>query len=273
MAGDASILEQIAARTRRRVGAQIIQTSIDDVAAAAYARLDEEKAAGPVATPAFETALRAPGMQFICEVKKASPSKGLIADDFDPVSIAREYAAAGAAAVSCLTEPYWFQGSDEHLAGIARSVALPVLRKDFVVDEYMVYQAKALGAGAVLLIAAILTDAQLAWFARIAADLGMSALVEAHDAEEVERAVACGARVVGVNNRDLATFAVDLTTSLRLRAHVPSDIVFVAESGIRSREDVGLLEAAGVDAVLVGETLMRSSDKRAMLDELRGRAV
>jgi indole-3-glycerol phosphate synthase len=294
MAADQDILHTIAERTKRRVAAQILEVSIDDLAARAHARVVAEQiqgevendlravdAAGAVPHPAaeplgkpgksaFERALRRPGMQFICEAKKASPSKGVIAEDFDPVAVARDYEAAGAAAVSCLTEPYWFQGSDEYLQNVVAAVDIPVLRKDFVVDEYMIYQAKVLGAGAVLLIAAILTDAQLAWFGRIAADLGMAALYEAHDAVEVERCLAAGARVVGVNNRDLRTFTVDLATSLRLRDMVPPDVAFVSESGIRGRDDVARLEDAGVDAVLIGETLMRSPDKRAALNELRG---
>ncbi len=269
----ASILETIAQKTRERVAAQILETSATDVAAQAYARAEAEAAAGigpdEHGAYGFEAALRAPGMGFICEAKKASPSKGLIAPDFDPVAIARDYEAAGAAAVSCLTEPYWFQGSDRYLQEVAAAVGVPVLRKDFVVDEYMVYQAKNLGAAAVLLIAAILTDAQLAWYGRIARDLGMTALYEAHDAEEVGRCLAAGARVVGVNNRDLHTFEVDLGTSLRLRELVPRELVFVSESGIRDRADVARLEEAGVDAVLIGETLMRGGS----LDDLRAPGV
>lgn len=278
MSAPDNILATIAARTKQRVGAQILQTSVDEVAAEAYRRAEAERdalrAAGtepqPMDALPFERALRAEGMQFICEAKKASPSKGVIAADFDPVAIAADYEAAGAAAVSCLTEPYWFQGSDDYLRDVAAAVQIPVLRKDFVVDEYMVYQAKALGAGAVLLICSILTDAQLAWYAQIARDLRLAALFEAHDAAEVERALAAGARVLGVNNRDLKTFEVDLETSLRLRDLVPRDVVFVSESGIRDAADVARLEQAGVDAVLVGETLMRAGDRRRALAELRG---
>lgn len=218
----------------------------------------------------FEVALERAGMSFICEVKRASPSKGLIAPEFPYMDIARAYQEAGAAAVSCLTEPFYFQGRDEYLADIASCVSIPVLRKDFVVDEYMVYAAKALGAQAVLLICSILDDAQLVAYKALCDELRLSALVEAHDAHEVERALAAGARVVGVNNRDLATFKVDLNTSKRLRALVPDQVLFVAESGIRTHADVSALEAMGVDAVLVGETLMRASDKRAALDALRG---
>ena len=211
-------------------------------------------------------------MSFVCEVKRASPSKGLIAADFPYVRIAQDYEEAGAVAVSCLTEPFWFQGRDEYLAEIAAAVSIPVLRKDFVVDEYMVYGAKAQGAQAVLLICAILDDAQLAAYRGLCDDLGISALVEAHTEREVERALAAGARVVGVNNRDLNTFEVDAETSVRLRKLVPPSVLFVSESGIRAAADVERLRANGTDAVLVGEALMRAADKRAALDELRGSA-
>ena len=236
-------------------------------AEAAAAR--ERAATGKFVFP-FEQALRAPGMSFICECKKASPSKGLIAPSYDPAAIARDYEAAGAAAVSCLTEPRWFQGSCDHLAAVAASVSIPVLRKDFVVDEYMVWEAKAVGAQAVLLICSILDDDQLAHLVRVAHSVGLTALVEAYEPEEVPRAIAAGARVIGVNNRDLRTFQVDFGRSIDLRPLVGPDRVFVSESGVRSREDVARLEEAGVDAVLIGETLMRAANKRAMLDDLRG---
>lgn len=291
MANGENILEKIAARTRLRVEEERAVVGIEQVAEAAFARLERERVAGAVANgvpapgglapgapaagglTAFERNLRAPGMSFICEVKKASPSKGLIAPDFDYRGIARAYEQAGAAAISCLTEPFWFQGSDAYLEQIAAERAVPVLRKDFVVDEYMVYQAKALGAGAVLLICAILGDAELARYGALADELGMAALFEAHDASEVDRALRAGARVVGVNNRDLRTFEVDLQTSLHLRALVPPEVAFVSESGVMTRADVARLEDAGVDAVLVGETLMRAPDKRAALEELAGRPL
>lgn len=272
MADQQNILQRIAAKTRERVEAERSARSLADVAAEARAVACARAAAGERGEAAFpfERALRAPGMSFICEVKRASPSKGLIAADFDPVSIARSYEAAGAAAVSCLTEPTWFRGSDDYLRAIAAEVSIPVLRKDFVVDEYMVYQARACGASAVLLIVSILDDVQLAAYVALARELGMSALVEAYEPEEVPRAMAAGARVVGVNNRDLRTFEVDFGRSVDLRPLVGPDRVFVSESGVETRADVALLEAAGVDAVLVGETLMRAADKRAKLDELRG---
>ena len=267
-----NILEKIAARTRERVKAEKRAVPLAQMAERARAAAAAELAASPDGAFAFpfEAALRAPGMSFICEVKKASPSKGLISPEFDPVAIAHEYEAAGAAAVSCLTEPFWFQGADEFLTSIAAEVGIPVLRKDFVVDEYMVYQARAIGASAVLLICSILNDEQLKAYIALAHELGLTALVEAYEPEEVPRAIAAGARVVGVNNRDLRTFEVDFGRSIDLRPMVGPERVFVSESGVETREDVARLEAAGVDAVLIGETLMRSADKRAMLDDLRG---
>ena len=218
----------------------------------------------------FEKALGAPGISFICEVKKASPSKGLIAAEFPYLSIAREYEAAGAAAISCLTEPDFFLGSDEYLREIAAAVKIPVLRKDFTVDPYMIYEAKVLGASAVLLICAILSDSELLEYGKIARALGLSALVEAHDEREVERALRVEHGIVGVNNRDLKTFTVDCGNSVRLRKMVPDDRLFVSESGIRTAEDIAVLRQNGTDAVLIGETLMRSPDKAAALRELRG---
>ena len=269
-----NILQTIAAATRERVAAERAQVPLATVAARAREVAGAREAArerGDAAYP-FERALRAPGMSFICEFKRASPSKGLIAADADiaPVTVARAYEAAGAAAVSCLTEPIWFKGADADLAAIAQAVSIPVLRKDFIVDEYMIYQARACGAAAVLLIVGILTDAQLSAYVALAHELGMSALVEAYEPDEVPRALAAGARVVGVNNRDLRTFAVDFGRSIELRPLVGPQRVFVSESGVSTRADVARLEAAGVDAVLIGETLMRAPDPRAMLDELRG---
>ena len=263
-----NILQRIAARTRERVADVYARGLAGDIVGRAEAIASAE---GAFAYP-FEQALRVPGMSFVCECKKASPSKGLIAPDFDPVAIARDYEAAGAAAISCLTEPFWFQGSDAYLGAIAASVELPVLRKDFVVDELMVCQAKCIGASAVLLICSILDDAQLARCVTLAHDLGLSALVEAYEPSEVPRALAAGARVVGVNNRDLRTFEVDFGRSIDLRPLVGADRIFVSESGVQTRADVARLEEAGVDAVLIGETLMRADDKAAMLDDLRGRA-
>lgn len=287
-----NILDEIAERTRERVAqAKRVRSlaSVQQAAEEALARdcemcaaekpgpdgqpLTSEafaaaRAAAPCSFP-FEVALEHPGVQFIAEVKRASPSKGLIAPDFPYLQIARDYEAAGAAAISCLTEPYWFGGKNEHLAEIAQAVSIPVLRKDFVVDEYMVYEAKALGAQAVLLICAILDDAQLASYLQLCNDLRLSALVEAHTAEEVRRAVACGARVVGVNNRNLKTFEVDMSTARALRELVPPHTLFVSESGVKTAADVQVARTMNADAVLVGETLMRAPDKRTKLAELR----
>lgn len=266
------ILQTIAARTRERVDERRKELPLDVVAEQARGLAAEELAEGGAFAYPFEMALKAPGMSFICEAKKASPSKGVIAQDFPYLDIARDYEAAGAAAISCLTEPFWFLGADRYLAEIAESVSIPVLRKDFVVDEYMVYEAKALGASAVLLICSILEDEQLRAYVSLAHDLGMSALVEAYGADEVPRAIAAGARVVGVNNRDLRSFSVDFKNSIRLRKLVGRDRLYVSESGVSGREDVERLEEAGIDAVLIGEALMRATDRRAMLDNLRGGA-
>ena len=217
----------------------------------------------------FEKALAAPGLSFICECKKASPSKGLIAADFPYLSIACEYERAGAAAISVLTEPKYFLGRDEYLREIAAAVTVPCLRKDFTVDEYMIYAAKTLGATAVLLIVAILTDEELKAYLSLADALGLSALTEAHDEGEIERALKAGAKIIGVNNRNLKNFTVDTNNSLALRRYVPQNILFVAESGITTAKDAARAKAAGADAVLVGETLMRAADKKAKLAELK----
>ena len=208
-------------------------------------------------------------MSFICEVKKASPSKGVIAENFPYLEIAEDYERAGASCISVLTEPSRFLGDIRYLAEIAEAVGIPVLRKDFVVDEYMVYEARCAGASAVLLICSILDESQLKSLIGLCDSLSLSALVEAHDEDEVRRALRCGARVLGVNNRDLRDFSVDHRNCLRLRPLVPDNILFVAESGIKSRQDIEDLEMNGVDAVLIGETLMRADDRCAKLRELR----
>lgn len=219
---------------------------------------------------AFEKALRGNGLSFICEVKKASPSKGIIAQDFPHVRLAREYEDAGAQAVSVLTEPDHFMGSDAYLEEISRAVEIPVLRKEFIIDEYQIWQSKLIGANAVLLICALLDTETLRKYICTCDKLGLSALVEAHTEEEIESAQKAGARIIGVNNRDLRTFEVDINNCIRLRDLVPEGIIYVAESGIHTRLDTLLLEKAGVDAVLIGEALMRSADKKAMLSYLRG---
>ncbi|MCH5259317.1 MAG: indole-3-glycerol phosphate synthase TrpC [Lachnospiraceae bacterium] len=218
---------------------------------------------------AFENALMKPDISFICECKKASPSKGLIAPDFPYLQIAKEYEAAGADCISVLTEPKWFLGNDEYLKEIADTVAIPCLRKDFTVDEYMIYEAKVLGASAVLLICSILSVEQIKEYIGVCDDLGLSALVEAHDESEVQTALGAGARIIGVNNRNLKDFSVDTDNSCRLRSLIPDNVLFVSESGVSGAEDVANLRKIGANAVLVGETLMRASDKKAKLDELR----
>lgn len=217
----------------------------------------------------FEKALQKQGISFICECKKASPSKGLIAADFLYLEIAKAYEAAGADAISVLTEPKWFLGSDAYLREIAEAVSIPCLRKDFTVDEYMIYEAKLLGASAVLLICAILSEMQIKEYLAVCDELGLSALVEAHDETEVEMALTAGARVIGVNNRNLKDFTVDTENSRRLREKIPERVLFVSESGVSGPEDVKRLAEIGVDAVLVGEALMRAEDKRQMLSQLR----
>lgn len=218
----------------------------------------------------FENALKKPGISFICECKKASPSKGLIAPDFPYLRIAQEYEAAGADCISVLTEPKWFLGRDAYLKEIAQSVSIPCLRKDFTVDEYMIYEAKLLGASAVLLICSILSAAQIRDYIGVCDELGLSALVEAHDEKEVQTALSAGARMVGVNNRNLKDFSVDTENSRRLRELVPENVLFVSESGVKGFGDVAKLQELGADAVLIGESLMRAPDKKKKLDELRG---
>lgn len=257
-------------------------TILDELAAFARERTEKAKTVIPpdemkrraMALPrgdfSFEKALKREGISFICECKRASPSKGLIAPDFPYLQIAREYEAAGADCISVLTEPKWFLGSDEYLREIAASVSVPCIRKDFTVDDYMIYEAKALGASAVLLICAILSEKQLRDYIALCDTLGISALVEAHDETEIAMALRCGARIIGVNNRNLKDFSVDTENSRRLRALIPGEVVFVSESGVSSPEDVRRLREIGADAVLIGEALMRAEDKKAKLGELRG---
>lgn len=260
------ILEEIAARTVQRVAEEKAAVPLSEMKKSAEA-LDAN-----TEFP-FRKALSGDEISFICEVKRASPSKGLIAPDFPYLDIARDYERAGASAISCLTEPFWFKGRDEYLAEISNAVKIPVLRKDFTVDEYMIYQAKTLGASAVLLICSILSKEQLSEYLGIAHSLGLSALVEAHDEDEVRTALSVGAGIIGVNNRDLRTFTVDINNSARLRKLVPPEVLFVSESGIKTAADIEALRSNGTNAVLIGETLMRSPDKKAALDELRGHAI
>ena len=218
----------------------------------------------------FEKVLKSKEISFICEVKKASPSKGIIAEEFPYLQIAKDYEKSGANSISVLTEPYFFKGEDKFLKEIASEVKIPVLRKDFVIDEYMIYEAKILGASAVLLICSILTEDTLKKYIKIADSLGLSALVEAHDEDEIKMALRAGARIIGVNNRNLKDFTVNINNSINLRKLVPEDIIFIAESGIKTSEDIEILRKANVNAVLIGETLMRSEDKKKALEYLRG---
>ena len=218
----------------------------------------------------FEKALKKEGMSYICEIKKASPSKGVIAEDFQYLDIAEEYEKAGADCISVLTEPEYFLGSLDYLKEIRGAVDTPLLRKDFTCDGYMIMEAALSGADAVLLIASILSDDELKLFFSFAEGLGLSSIFEAHDETEIKRCLDAGARIIGVNNRNLKDFSVDVSNSGALRSKVPEDIIFVAESGIQTVEDVRKLKEIGVDACLIGETLMRSEDKAAKLRELDG---
>ena len=256
-----NILEQLAQHAKYRTEQAKKAVSLPEIR--------EQALSMPKGGFSFEKALQKPGISFICECKKASPSKGLIAPDFPYLQIAKEYEAAGADCISVLTEPKWFLGSDAYLREIAGAVSIPCLRKDFTVDEYMVYEAKVLGASAVLLICAILSGAQMKEYMAVCETLGLSALVEAHDEAEVEKALSAGARMIGVNNRNLKDFTVDTENSRRLRERIPRDVLFVSESGVSGPEDVKRLAEIGADAVLVGEALMRAADKKQMLLNLR----
>lgn len=255
------ILETIAQANRERYEKTMQTVSLEEIKQKAFAM--EINSDFP-----FEKALEKNGISYICEVKKASPSKGIIAEDFPYVQIAKEYENAGASAISVLTEPQWFKGENRFLQEISQNVTIPLLRKDFTVCEYQIYEAKVIGASAVLLICALLdTDTIKEWI-KLCDTLGLSALVEAHTEEEVQSALDAGARIIGVNNRNLKDFTVDITTCTRLRSLVPKDILFVGESGIKTSEDIQNLRKAGVDGVLIGETLMRSDNKKQALAEL-----
>lgn len=256
-----NILEEIAAKTRQRVAQCKELKSLDEVKIEALAMPSD------TGFP-FEKALAKDGVSFICEVKKASPSKGLIAPEFPYVDIAKTYEEAGASAISVLTEPYYFQGANEFLTEIHSEVAIPLLRKDFTVDEYMIYEAKTIGASAVLLICSLLDEETLKDYITKTHELGMSALVEAHDETEIKLAIAAGARVIGVNNRDLKNFTVDINNGIRLRKLVPEDIIFISESGIRTAQDIEVLAKNQVNAVLIGETMMRAGNVKEVLGEM-----
>lgn len=259
-----NILDQLAEYSRLRVAEDKKKISLEEMKNIAIQTKNEK-----LCNFAFENELKKDGLSFICECKKASPSKGLIEPDFRYLEIAREYEAAGADCISVLTEPKWFLGSDEYLKEIAKTVSIPCIRKDFTVDEYQIYQAKTLGAAAVLLICSILSKEQLGEYIKICDSLGISALVEIHNEKEAGMAVRAGARIIGVNNRNLKDFTVDTANSRKLRDLIPDDIIFVSESGVKSTDDIRAIREIGADAVLIGETLMRADDKKAKLDELR----
>ena len=256
-----TVLEKIAEHTKNRYAGIIARKPAEEV--------KREALSLPAGSFEFEKALKKEGLSFICEIKKASPSKGIIAEDFPYLEIAEEYEKAGADAISCLTEPEWFLGKDEYLRQIAEKVTIPVLRKDFTVCDYQIYEAKILGASAVLLICALLDTDTIREYISICDTLGISALVEAHDGDEIRSALDAGARIIGVNNRNLHDFSVDVNNSARYRKLIPDNVAFVSESGIKTREDIEILIRNGTSAVLIGETLMRSKDRAAALAELK----
>lgn len=256
-----TILDELATYAKERVQKAQAVKSLEE--------LREQALALPKGDLPFYKALRKTELSFICECKKASPSKGIIATSFPYLEIAKQYEKAGADCISVLTESKWFLGSDAYLQAISSNVQLPCLRKDFVVDEYMLYEAKLLGAAAVLLICTILSEAQLKKYLGICAELGLDALVEVHDEQELQLALKTGAQIIGVNNRNLKDFTVDMENSRRLRALVPPGVLFVVESGVSTVEDVRRVKAIGADAVLIGEALMRAPDKISFLRELK----
>ena len=261
-----SILDELAAYAQQRVKADLERIPLETMIG-----LAAEK--GPGEGDAFQKALEKPGLSFICEVKRASPSKGLIAAEFPYVSIAESYEAAGADCISCLTESKWFLGSDQIFQEIRTVVSLPLIRKDFTVSDYQIYQAKAMGANAVLLICSILDRAELSKYLRLCEALGLAALTETHNEDEIRMAVDAGAKIIGVNNRNLKDFSVDFSNASRLRDLIPSDCIYVAESGVKGPDDIRILKKIGADAVLVGEILMRSENKAEMLKTLKEAAL
>ncbi|NMA64763.1 MAG: indole-3-glycerol phosphate synthase TrpC [Clostridiaceae bacterium] len=264
------ILDTIASLTKKRVEYAKRKVSLLELTSQIYCE-GSIKSFNKRDNFAFEKALKNKGMSFICEVKKASPSRGIISPDFLYQDIAKEYEKAGASAISVLTEPEYFKGRDYHLKEISCLVSIPVLRKDFIIDKYQIYETKLLGADAVLLICSLLSTDILRQFIAICDELGLSTLVEAHTKEEIACAIEAGARVIGVNNRNLQTFEVDIQNCVTLRSYVPENIIYVAESGIQTQEDISMLEKVGVDAVLIGEALMKCPDKKAMLSYLKGK--
>ncbi len=261
-----TILDRLAAHARERTEQEKKKISFEEI----------RRLAGdtpPAQGSRFYEAVAKNGLSFICEVKKASPSKGIIDPVFDYIGTALAYEEAGADALSCLTEPKWFLGSDEIFREIRSAVRLPMLRKDFIVDEYQLYQSKLMGADCILLICSLLDTDTVRAYLDICERLGLAVLTETHNAEEIRSAVSAGARMIGVNNRDLKDFTVDLANSSSLRDKIPSGILYVAESGVRTPEDAALLKAAGADALLIGEAMMRTEDKAALLSRMREAAL
>lgn len=256
-----TIVDTIADYARERVRTANAQVDISELR-----RRCEQ--IGPATAKRFETALRQPGVRLICEVKKASPSKGIISEDFPYLDIATSYDQYGADCISCLTEPRWFLGSDDIFRDIRAHVSIPMIRKDFVVDEYQLYEARLMGADAVLLICSLHNTAALRRYLALADELGLDALVEAHDEREIDSALEAGARIVGVNNRNLKDFTVDFSNAARLCSQIPQDVVYVAESGVRTPQDLAAVREIGADAALVGEMLMRAADRQTALQSM-----
>lgn len=259
------ILDELAMHARVRVEEAKKRRSLEQVC--------KEAMAMPRGDFRFAHALSVPALSFICEVKKASPSKGILSPDFPYLEIARSYEAAGADCISVLTEPKWFLGSEDIFREIRHAVRLPMLRKDFTIDEYQIYEAKLMGADAVLLICALLDTETIRYYLQICNDLGLTAVVETHDAQEIASALSAGAKVVGINHRNLKDFSVDLHLSGQLSKMLPQDVLFVAESGVSSPKDVAALKEIGAHAVLVGEYMMRQEDKKEALMALREAAL
>ncbi len=253
-------LDRIIESTKARVARQMEAVPLEQVQANVT----------PLQGFPFEKALRQSDIAFICEAKKASPSKGIIAADFPYLQIAKDYQSAGAAAISVLTEPEYFLGSDKYLREISESVTIPTLRKDFIVDAYQIYEARTLGVAAVLLIAEVLDEDKLGEYIATASSIGLSALVECHSLPQLQKALRAGANIIGINNRNLETFEVDIATTIKLREHIPTEKICVSESGISTAAEITLLRQHNINAALIGESLMRSSDKAAHLAQLRG---
>lgn len=257
-----NILDKLADLSRERAKREQETVSAEELR-------EQAKALGKGNGEAFLSALKKPGISFICEIKKASPSKGLISPDFPYLKIAAAYEQAGADCISCLTEPEYFLGSDDIFREVREKVNLPMLRKDFTVCEYQLDQARVMGANAALLIVSLMDERTLAAYLEHCEELGIAALVETHDEEEIRTAVSAGAKIIGVNNRNLKDFSVDFGNAARLRDRIPPECIYVAESGVRTPEDVQRLRQIGADAALIGETLMRAEDPAETLKSLR----